>query len=42
MIFWRAVDRLDYWIWYVRLRSIDALYGPEPETEANRQRNSAQ
>jgi hypothetical protein len=42
MIFWRAVDRLDYWIWYARLRIIDALYGPEPETEANRQRNSAQ
>jgi hypothetical protein len=42
MIFWRAVDRLDYWIWYARLRIIDALYGPEPVTEANRQRNSAQ
>jgi len=42
MIFWRAVDRLDYWVWYVRLRMIYALYGPEPETEANRQRNSAE
>jgi hypothetical protein len=42
MTFWRTVDRLDHWIWYARLRIIDALYGPEPETEANRQRNSAQ
>jgi hypothetical protein len=42
MIFWRAVDRLEYWIWYARLRIIDARYGPEPFTEANRQRNSAQ
>jgi hypothetical protein len=42
MIFWRVVDRLDYWIWYARLYITDALYGPEPETEANRQRYSAQ
>jgi hypothetical protein len=42
MIFWRAGDRLDYRIGYGRLRITDALYGPEPVTEANRQRNSAQ
>jgi hypothetical protein len=42
MIFWRAVDRLDYWIWYVRLRITDALYGLQPETEADWQRNGAE
>jgi hypothetical protein len=34
MIFWRFVDRLDYWVWDVRLRIVDAMYGPEAETDA--------
>jgi hypothetical protein len=35
--FWRAVDWLDYRVWNVRLRIIDALCGSEPETEADRE-----
>jgi hypothetical protein len=34
IIFWRFVDRLDYWVWDVRLRIVDAMYGPEAETDA--------
>jgi hypothetical protein len=36
--FWRVFDALDYWVMQVRLWQVDALYGPEPETEADRQR----
>jgi hypothetical protein len=39
---WLLVDWLDYLVWLVRLRIIDALYGPQPETEADRQRNTAE
>jgi hypothetical protein len=42
MIFWRVIDRLDYWVTLARLRIIDTLYGAEPETEADRQRNNAE
>ena len=35
-LFWQVVNRLDYWVWYARLRIIDATYRPEPETEADR------
>jgi hypothetical protein len=34
-----VLDWLDYRIWDARLRMVDALYGPEPETEADRERN---
>jgi len=33
-LFWRFVDWLDYWFWDVRLRVVDAVYGPEPETSS--------
>jgi hypothetical protein len=36
--FWRALDALDYRVMQTRLWGVDALYGPEPETEADRQR----
>jgi len=36
---WRLLDWLDYRMWDARLRTVDALYGPEPETEADRERN---
>ena len=36
--FWRAIDRLDYWVTLTRLRVLDALCGPEPETGADQQR----
>jgi hypothetical protein len=36
--FWRVFDAIDNRVWQVRLWGVDALYGPEPETEADRQR----
>ena len=36
---WRLLDWLDYRIWAARLRIVDAVYGPEPETEADRERS---
>jgi hypothetical protein len=38
-LFWQVLDWLDYRVWDLRLRMADALYGPEPETEADRGRN---
>jgi phosphatidylserine/phosphatidylglycerophosphate/cardiolipin synthase-like enzyme len=38
-LLWQALDWLDYRVWDLRLRVADALYGPEPETEADRDRN---
>jgi hypothetical protein len=35
---WRALDAIDYRVMQARLWGVDALYGPEPETEADRQR----
>ena len=35
---WRVLDALDYWVMQTRLWRVDALYGPEPETEADRLR----
>jgi hypothetical protein len=37
-LFWRALDWLDYWLTLARLRILDALTGPEPETPADQQR----
>ena len=31
-LFWRVADALDYLVTLVRLRVLDALAGPEPET----------
>ena len=36
--FWRALDALDYRVMQARMRVVDALCGPEPETEADRRR----
>jgi hypothetical protein len=30
---WRVLDWVDYRIWDARLWMVDAVYGPEPETE---------
>lgn len=38
-LFWGLLDWLDYWIWDARLRIADAVYGPEPEMEADRERS---
>jgi hypothetical protein len=35
---WRVLDWIDYRIWDARLRMVDAVYGTEPETEADRER----
>jgi len=35
-LFWRVVDELDYWVTLARLRALDALCGPEAETDADR------
>jgi hypothetical protein len=34
----RALDHLDYVITYARLRILDWIYGPEPPTPADKQR----
>lgn len=36
-LFWRVVDALDYLLTLARLRILDALSSPEPETPADRQ-----
>ena len=40
-LFWRVADALDYFLTLARLRILDALAGPEPETPADQQRKRA-
>jgi hypothetical protein len=37
-LFWRVADHLDYLVTLTKLRILDALAGPEPETAADQQR----
>jgi hypothetical protein len=37
-LFWRVADDPDYLVTLARLRILDALAGPEPETPADQQR----
>jgi hypothetical protein len=37
-IWWRIADGLDYWLTLARLRTLDALTGPLPETPEDKQR----
>jgi hypothetical protein len=37
-LFWRVADELDYLLTLARLRILDMLAGPLPETPADRQR----
>ena len=37
-LFWRVADQFDYLVTLARLRVLDALAGPEPETPADQQR----
>jgi hypothetical protein len=37
-LFWGVLDALDYGVTDARLRIVDAACGPEPETQADRQR----
>ena len=39
-LFWRVADTLDYLLTLTRLRILDALAGPEPETPADQQREA--
>ena len=39
-LFWRILDGVDYAIISVRLRILDWIYGPEPLTPADRQREA--
>jgi hypothetical protein len=41
-LFWRVADALDYLWTLATLRILDALAGPLPETEADRQRERDQ
>jgi hypothetical protein len=40
-LLWRVADDLDYLVTLVRLRILDALIGPDPETPADQQRARA-
>jgi hypothetical protein len=35
---WHLLDALDHWLTLARLRILDALAGPEPETPADQKR----
>jgi hypothetical protein len=37
-LFWRVADELDYLLTLARLRILDAVAGPLPETPADRER----
>jgi hypothetical protein len=39
-VLWRVVDHLDYVQTLVRLRILDAVAGPEPETSADQRREA--
>ena len=39
-VFWRVVDHLDYLLTLVRLRILDSVAGPEPETSADQRRDA--
>jgi hypothetical protein len=39
-VLWRVVDHLDYVQTLVRLRILDAVAGPEPETSADQRRDA--
>jgi hypothetical protein len=36
---WHIVDRINYWVTLATLRVLDTVHGPEPETEADQERN---
>ena len=39
-VLWRVIDHLDYVQTLVRLRILDAVAGPEPETSADQRREA--
>ena len=34
-LFWRVLDRVDYWLTQARLWTVDALYDPDPDGPDN-------
>jgi len=41
-LFWEAADRVDYTVALARCWVVDRIYGPEPATVADKQREAAQ
>ena len=39
-VLWRVVDHLDYVLTLTKLRILDAVAGPEPETSADQRREA--
>jgi hypothetical protein len=39
-LFWEALDRVDYAVTYVKCWAVDLIYGPEPPTSADKQREA--
>jgi hypothetical protein len=39
-LFWEALDRVDYAVTLARCWAVDLIYGPEPPTPADRQREA--
>jgi len=39
-LFWEALDRVDYAVMLARCWALDLIYGPEPTTPADRQREA--
>jgi hypothetical protein len=39
-LFWEALDRVDYAVTLARCWAVDLIYGPEPPTLADRQREA--
>jgi hypothetical protein len=40
LLFWEALDRVDYAVTLARCWAVDLIYGPEPPTLADRQREA--
>jgi hypothetical protein len=39
-LFWKALDRVDYAVTYVKCWAVDLIYGPEPPTLDDKQREA--
>jgi hypothetical protein len=39
-VFWRVLDCVDYAVTYVKCWAVDVIYGPEPPTAADKQREA--
>lgn len=39
-LFWQVIDRFEYAVTSMRLAIVDRVYGPDPPTQADRQREA--